>query len=240
MIRRSRPRLTAVAILSVLGGWVAWEFYAGAALNAKVLPLRERAMELDRLGKDNRHLKAEISRVRELRRIKGEEINTLSLQLSEAEGRAPTGFKPAGGWHNSGNATPGDAYETYIWAIDRGDTKALSGVLSVDPASQAKIAEVYATLPAEARAEYGSPEALFALLFSNQNPVWFTAVDVAGQTQDQDNAAKLTLELQYPGGQVREHSFYFSHSPDGWRRFVTDWEVDYILANQLGVSTPNP
>jgi hypothetical protein len=238
MTGRLRLPLTATAILSVLGVWIAWEFYAAASLSAKIVPLRERATEFDRLGKDNRRLKAEISRLRDLRRNRGEEINALALQRAEAEGRAPSGFKPANEWRNTGNSTPRQAYETYLWAIDHGDMEALARVLSLDAASQARIADVFANLSADAQAEYESPEALFALLFSNQNPVWFTAVNVVNQNQEQEGVSKLTLDYQYAGGQVREHTAFFAHSDDGWRRYVSSSEVDYILESQLGVSSP--
>jgi hypothetical protein len=240
MIESFRLQLSAAAILTVLGGWVAWEFHAGTNLNAKVLPLRERSIEFARLGKENTRLKADIARLRELRRSQGEEINALSLQRAGAEGGTRPGFKPAREWRNSGNSTPADAYETYVWAMDHGDLRALAGVLSLDAASQAKMAEVFAKLSADAQAEYESPETLSALLFANQNPVWFTAMNVASQSQDQASVSKLTVDLQYPAGQVREHSFYFAQSGDSWKRYVSDAEVDYMLQSQLGISSTDP
>ena len=80
---------------------------------------------------------------------------------------------------------------------------------------------------------------MFALLFANKNPVWFSAENIVDQSPEQGGAVMLTIDLQFSGGQIREHPFYLAHFADGWKRPVSDGEVAYILSSQLGTSSSN-
>jgi hypothetical protein len=76
---------------------------------------------------------------------------------------------------------------------------------------------------------------MFALLYANRNPVWFSATDVSGETSQFGGAAtRLTVDLQYAGGQIREHEIYLARSVDGWKKYLPDEEVDDTLSSQLG------
>jgi len=240
MIERLLRVLLAAVALGALGAWFTWEFNTGAQLHAMVFPLREEALQLGKVAAENRLLRANVARISGLRRQQADEINSLALQRAEATHQPAPGFKPAGEWRNSGNATPTQAYETYIWAVDRAEIGVLAGVLGMGSEARAKVAAIFASLSDDARATYGSPEIMFALLFANRNPVWFSAVDVMGQGPDQSGTVMLTVDLQYAGGQVREHRFYASHFADGWKRRVSDGEVDYILSSQLGIGSSDP
>jgi len=235
-MRALMPRLVATVLLfGALGSWLAWELETNARLYTKITPLRERAVKIAQVNADNRHLLAEVGRLNALRREQAEIVHSLSLKRAEAMGQQAPGFKTASDWRNSGITTPSQAYETYIWAIDHADMGVLAGVLGITPEQKAKIAKIFSSLPEDARETYGSPEMMFALLYANRNPVWFSAMDVTGESAQFGGAAtRLTTDLQYPGGQIREHEFYLARSSGGWKKYISNDEVDYTLSSQLG------
>jgi hypothetical protein len=234
------PRLLAAVLLfGALGSWLALEFKTYAHLCAGISPLREKAAQLARVNAENGHLRTEVGRLDALRREQADVIHLLALKRAEATGQPAPGFKPVGEWRNSGNTTPSSAYETYVWALDHADMRVLAGVLGMDPGEKAKVTAIFSGLPAESQATYESPEMMFALLYANRNPVWFHAMGVAGEAVQYGGAARrLTVDLQYAGGQIREHEFYIARYKDGWKNYITSVEVDDTLSSQLGpVST---
>ena len=237
-MRALMPRLfIAALLLGALGFWIAWEFEANARLYANITPLRERANQIARMSAENRRLLAEVGRLNALRREQADVIHSLALKRAEATGEQAPGFKPASEWRNSGNTTPSEAYETYVWAIDHADMGVLAGVLGLTPGEKAKVTAIFSSLPNDARATYESPEMMFALLYANRNPVWFSAMDVAGEKVPSGEYAILTVDLQYAGGQIREHEFYVARFADGWKKFISSEEVDYTLSSQLGTES---
>ena len=231
------PRLLIAALLlGALGFWIAMEFETNARLYANIMPLRERAAQIDRVRAENRRLLAEVARLNTLRREQADVIHSLALKRAEATGQQAPGFKSASEWRNSGNTTPSHAYETYVWAIDHADMGALASVLAITPEQKAKLAAIFSSLPDDARETYGSPEMMFALLYANRNPVWFSATDVSGEILQFGGAAtRLTVDLQYPGGQIREHEFYLARSGDGWKKYISNEEADYTVSSQLRI-----
>jgi len=230
--------LIAAPLLGALGFWIAWEFETNARLSVNITPLRERATQIARVRVENRRLLAEVVRLNALRREQADVIHSLALKRAEATGQKAPGFKSASEWRKSGNTTPSQAYETYVWAIDHADVGALSGVLGITPEQMSKLTAVFSSLPDDAQETYGSPELMFALLYANRNPVWFSAMDVSGETVQFGGAAtRLTVDLQYAGGQIREHEFYLAHYTDGWKKYISNEEADYTVSSQLGAES---
>jgi hypothetical protein len=230
--------LTAVLVFGALSSWLALEFKTNARLYAGISPLREKAGQLGQVNAENRRLLAEVGRLNALRREQADVIHSLALRRAEATGQPAPGFKPVSEWRNSGNTTPSRAYETYVWAIDHADMGVLAGVLGLTPEEKAKVTAIFSSLPDDAQATYESPEMMFALLYANRNPVWFSAMDVAGEeVQFGGLATRLDVDLQYAGGQVREHEFEVARFADGWKKYIPNEEVDYTLSSQLGTES---
>jgi hypothetical protein len=225
-------------LYGALGSWLALEFRTYARLNAKVSPLREKAVQLGQANAQNRHLQAEVGRLNALWREQADIVHLLALKRAEATGQPAPGFKPVSEWRNAGITTPSEAYETYVWAVDHADMGVLAGVLGLTPEEKAKVTAIFSSLPEDTQATYVSPEMMFALLYANRNPVWFSAMDVAGEeAQFGGSATRLTVDLQYAGGQIREHEFYVARSADGWKKYISNEEVDYTLSSQLGTES---
>jgi len=50
-------------------------------------------------------------------------------------------------------------------------------------------------------------------------------------------ATLLTVDFQYAGGEVREHEFYVARFADGWKKYITNEEVDSTFSSQLGTES---
>jgi RNA polymerase sigma factor (sigma-70 family) len=69
------------------------------------------------------------------------------------------------GHRDHGQATAYEAFLTYAWAIDAGESEALENVLTYDDKGRAAIQALHASLPAEIRASYPTPEKFVVFLY---------------------------------------------------------------------------
>jgi hypothetical protein len=74
---------------------------------------------------------------------------------------------------------------------------------------------------------------MFALIYSYSNPIYFAGIQITGETPVELNTENVTTKWQYPTGQIREHTFPLTTSSDGWRRVVSDDEVNASLQKAL-------
>jgi hypothetical protein len=125
---------------------------------------------------------------------------------------------PASAWKNAGRATPAAAFESVLWAATHGDIDALIGMLDFRAGgADRKLEEVFAGLPAEVRAQYGSPEKMFATLLAGQISPAVAAMGVVPQEDPgAKNATKINVRLEGPRG-PKEMTYDFVRYPDGWR-----------------------
>jgi hypothetical protein len=102
------------------------------------------------------------------------EINTLKAQaertLTKKTPPAPPPLIPASQWKNAGRATPEAVLETTLWAAAGGDVDALAKGLVFEPGAREKVETLIASLPADARRQYSTPEHLVALLTAKDIP----------------------------------------------------------------------
>jgi RNA polymerase sigma factor (sigma-70 family) len=69
------------------------------------------------------------------------------------------------GHRNHGQATPYEAFLTYGWAIDAGESEALENILTYDDKGREAIHALHASLPATIRAAYPTPEKFVVFLY---------------------------------------------------------------------------
>jgi hypothetical protein len=129
---------------------------------------------------------------------------------------------PASAWKNAGRATPTAAFESVLWAATHGDIDALIGMLDFRAGgADRKLEELFAGLPAEVRAQYGSPEKMFATLLATQISPAVAAMGVFPQEDPgAKNATKIVVHLEGPEGRQKDMTYGFVRYPDGWRFFV--------------------
>lgn len=69
------------------------------------------------------------------------------------------------GYRNHGQATPYEAFLTYAWAIDAGESEALENILTYDDKGREAIRALHASLPATIRASFLTPEKFVVFLY---------------------------------------------------------------------------
>ena len=199
--------------------------------------LRAEADDLRRQGRILADLRAEHERFSgqqipadELQRLRDdhEAIRRLHSEVDDLKNRpiAPTPVAPASSvvlvpasaWKNAGRATPAAAFESVLWAATHGDIDALIGMLDFRAGgADRKLEELFAGLPAEVRAQYGSPEKMFATLLAGQISPAVAAMGVVPQEDPgAKNVTKINVRLEGPRG-PKEMTYGFVRYPDGWR-----------------------
>jgi len=126
---------------------------------------------------------------------------------------------PASAWKNAGRATPTAAFESVLWAATHGEVDALIGMLDFRAGgADRKLEELFAGLPAEVRAQYGSPEKMFATLLAAQIPPAVAAMGVVPQEDPgAKNVTKIDVRLEGLRGRQKDMTYGFVRYPDGWR-----------------------
>lgn len=176
-----RPKLILTLVLLAVGALVAvgWrnEQARSARLQAERDALRSQRSELIRLQAERQRLRAALAEA--MQRASRREAEAAPASLP-APIEPPTSATSAGlvlgewaassTWTNRGQATAPAAVETALWAAAGGDIPALVALLELDDAARSKAAVLLASLPAEARNAFGSPEGLIAVATVNKIP----------------------------------------------------------------------
>jgi RNA polymerase sigma factor (sigma-70 family) len=233
----------AVALVAAAGiGVVGYNRFSTAA--------REQAMEVQRLNQSVEQLRGANAALTQTNQTHEAEIARLRADLLAAtKPTAPKssatiarpdistakgdftllkGLKPAESMANLGRATPRDAFETLTWATNGGNVAAVADVMTLSADARAKLEDIFAGLPPETQAKFGSPEQLIANLMA-------TTTQVAGMqvmrespgargpgfdpttTADNPDYRTLHVQVQYVDGRVRENDVVFQHVGPDWR-----------------------
>ncbi len=143
---------------------------------------------------------------------------------STAASTAPQPTTP-NGHRDHGQTTARDAMLSFAWANDAGDIIALARLLCFDVAGREKALAVHAAMPAPLRAEYATPEELYAfflvadaLLHPPPNADYIERCTVV-------EAGPGRVSLVRPGGQPdRWHQY--QQTTDGWKFLIPDPAVE--------------
>jgi len=130
------------------------------------------------------------------------------------------GLIPAEGWKNAGRRTPSEAFETFEWALDRGEIDTLAASFAFAPEVKLKLDELFANLSDEVRAKYKTPESVIALLVSgtSKGP---QAFQVLGETFEGTDTATVRVRMQQPDGSVKDSDMHLRQEADGWKALVS-------------------
>jgi RNA polymerase sigma factor (sigma-70 family) len=150
-----------------------------------------------------------------------------------APGSAPpvvlaTGLKSADSCTNAGRATPRAAFETYTWATNGGNVAAVADLVTLPPEARAKLEQIFAQLPPDAQAKFGSPDQLIATVLASTTPpvvglqvMRESAGAVApgfdsATTGSSSDYRTLHVQLQFFDGRVRENDVVFQQVGQDW------------------------
>jgi hypothetical protein len=173
--------------------------------------------ELDALQREADEAAALRSRIE---RLKAEQVQAAALK--PAQSIVPT--KAESAWHNAGQATPGDALHTVIWAATNGDVDALIPMLAFDPESRAAAEGLLASLSEANRAQFPSVEKLIATMVSGRMPVRLVQSEVIDQTSEGDDRVTAKIRLKQGFGEfgepTRDVTFSFQRNGSDWQLLV--------------------
>ena len=217
--------------LGILGVVVLVQRQTATRLRAEADDLRRQNRTLADLRAEHERLSGQQIPADELQRLRDdhEAIRRLHSEIDDLKNRpiapapvAPASsvvLVPASAWKNAGRATPAAAFESVLWAATHGDVDALIGMLDFRAGgADRKLEELFAGLPAEVRAQYGSPEKMFATLLAGQIPPAVAAMGVVPQEDPgAKNVSKINVHLEGPGGRQKDMTYGFVRYPDGWR-----------------------
>lgn len=225
---------SAVLLLTVaLVVMFAWQAGETARLRAEAVRLHAAHADLGALRAAHERLVSRRVSEPELARLRHADTEARQLRAEAAELRsriaagrgkavarpAKAPAAPATTWTNAGRTTPAAAIESVLWSSAQGDVETLASLLIFDADTQARIEEVFASLPAEKRNRYGSPVEVFATLVAARMPGDLAQTEVLETTPGAGETA-VRLRLRRTDGKVREAAFRCKPDADGWRLVV--------------------
>jgi hypothetical protein len=128
-------------------------------------------------------------------------------------------------WKNRGTGTPLEALESYLWAVDRIDVDATGEAIGFGK-WRPQVEAFYAAMPDDVRAQYDTPEKLWALVLTGapHGPP-FASYGVVSQAPDPaqpENAVTVDLVIEKANGDTMEGSVQLELTPNGWRYTLPD------------------
>ena len=153
----------------------------------------------------------------------GDQAATSNAGAGGAPSSAALGMVNVADWQSRGTATPADALETYLWAADRVDVDVMANAIAFGK-WRSRVDEFYASLSADIRAKYDSPEKLWAFILQGAPHAErdrVTAFALLAQTELPDNYVSLRVRAQ-KGDRTEEGNMLFERTANGWRRTLGD------------------
>jgi hypothetical protein len=165
--------------------FLALEKTAGAALRAELQYVSLQRAELEAQRRERTRLLALQATPEERSQLKNSVADRADRQRAleaaeherrEAQRLAVGEWLPETQWLDRGQSTPKASVETMLWASVRGDTARLGGLLHLDGNARAKLDQVFARLPVQARATYASSDQLLAAFTAKSIPLGDTQI----------------------------------------------------------------
>ena len=253
-----------LAALLVLGGvaLLLWQKVTTRRLQHELAARREAVRDLPRLRGENQRLrerlaasddaaaiermKAEIARLRQ-------EIATLEQKRrstpprvrppvqSTTDSAAEKDVVRVADFKNRGQATPGAAFQTLVWAVAKDERAALKSLLHLTPAGWEKLRIIWSELPEESRARFKEPEQIVTMLL---------ALDVldeegfrVGEETPQASGEVLLRVSRFKHGSLQgEKRIPMRRGTAGWQIMIPDEAIQTlpqaIAAASLHVAPP--
>jgi hypothetical protein len=208
------------------------------ALAGELGTLRLRNRELSNLRTGNEELRRSVARLTDVRKA---QIDSAARAAEEAA--ANPDFIPVTNLRNVGSRTVKGALETYLWSLTNQDVAALARMLVLSKPSKAKVAAIYDALPQSAQAQYENSDEMFAMLYLEQHPTYFSAARVTSDEPAPDERSTVpTTQYEYPNGSITtHHDLPMKLTADGWGVQVSGAQVSRFLRQLTQPATfPSP
>lgn len=136
------------------------------------------------------------------------------------DGDPTHGFVRVDEFREQGQATPGAAFQTLVWAASAGNEAALSKLMHVPEAARTRAEALIASLPEAARATW-TPEKLAALSIA-ATVAKVSALQITGETYVSPDQAVVTFRA--PGMSDDERT-KLKLAPSGWKVVVSSGAI---------------
>lgn len=257
-------KLSLLALLLLLGGTASILLHLqNGRLRSRIADARRTPVTTGALQVDNTRLRAAITRAQEdsgsAERAIHEETVRARREVDAAEQRVALRYAglraqaasdaeslaanhdPKRGlvrlenFENVGQATPGAAFQTLVWAALKGDDATLARLLLLSPPARSTAEELIATLPEETRQRW-TPEKLAALAMTGV----VTDVSAAAITEEVlQDAQHATLGLRIPGVEAAKSKLNFQRGVEGWQAVVPPAQIE-ALRRRMGSMPVSP
>lgn len=141
-------------------------------------------------------------------------------------------------WRDAGAASPEAALESFVWAATRGETEALGALLAIDDAGRAELAAAFTQLSDEARASYGSPEAMLATLIAVQVPQDLSAIGPVNSLNLSNGDIALRTRTERGGTIAKDAVLVFRLTGGRWQLVVPQEIAVGAVSAALKTETP--
>ena len=165
--------LVAIAVPTAL------QLRANAELRREIAGLRQQNQALEPARAENGRLNAAVASSQDaaelarLRRQAAELKASLTTLANDEAADSEPRMKRQDSWQNRGWATPTDAVETLLWASFNNEWDTVAKAFIFTPSGKTRMDAFFASLPADVRAKYGTPERLLAPAFASLPPIGF-------------------------------------------------------------------
>jgi hypothetical protein len=144
-------------------------------------------------------------------------------------------------WKNQGTATPMQTMETYLWAVDRIDVDGTADAIGFGKLND-KVDAYYEGLPDDVRAQYASPEKLWAMLLSGASHdsriASYGIVSQAPDPAQPENGVVMHLVIDNANGGTTQGDVHLELTPSGWRYTLPDNLILPVLNTPNGPAAP--
>ncbi len=128
-------------------------------------------------------------------------------------------------WKNRGTATPMQTMQSYLWAVDRIDVGATADTIGFGQL-KGRVDAFYEALPESIRAEYDSPEKLWAMILSGApHGVPIASYGIVSQSPDPaqpENGVVMHVVIDGGDGTTTQGDVRLELTPTGWRYTLRD------------------
>jgi len=237
----------------MMGAWNWREHQNSLRLGRELERLRVASQQRPQWQKKNAELRLAIERQpnlptlnRQKHKLDQEEYSTYLLRVEEFRLQKALGLpaeavwppeqiwgepvRSAEEWTDVGQATPVATLESVLWASRGGEVGRLGQLLNLDGAARQAAAELYASLPSEAKSEYGTPEQLVATVVSAEMPDDYTAFAIMPITDGKSPTTALIARVEDASGDQSDLALSFEHSASGWKMNVPAKTVQRFAA----------
>lgn len=251
----SRFFLLLAGLILILAVLLKWQRQAAARLRDEIASRRDAADEWTRLNAEHQHLVASQVKPDDWKKLAADRhaVSALLVEIEAMKRRADSAARmtkplavekpvqssmergpvPVSLWKNAGQATPGAAFETLLWASAGGDLDSLVRVLDLDSLARTEATEVLDQLPPAIRQEIGTPERLVALMTAKDAPLGSAEIlsayeEVAARSAP--TLMKLDARVVDADGEAKELLLRMRADNGAWRLVVPDAAIEKYAA----------